>query len=123
MLDMLRLMTDGNLNAEELRYVFQDIAKRTFINDGGQDEALWDSIFVTLYASICGYAPQVAVEFGRQAVPYSSRPSFIELETKCKELRDAAYAKRQGEIDPLCVGAKHSLEDRVDQLFAQMKAK
>ncbi len=40
---------------------------------------------VTLLASVNGYAPQVAVEFGRKAIPPSERPSFLELENHLKK--------------------------------------
>jgi chemotaxis protein MotA len=39
---------------------------------------------VTLLASINGYAPQVAVEFGRKVLYSTERPSFIELENQVK---------------------------------------
>ena len=37
-------------------------------------------IRVTLLASMHGYAPQLAVEFGRKALHTSERPTFTELE-------------------------------------------
>lgn len=37
-------------------------------------------IRVTLLASMHGYAPQLAIEFGRKALHVEERPSFIELE-------------------------------------------
>ncbi len=41
-------------------------------------------IKTTLLASMQGYAPQVAVEFGRKVLYSSHRPSFIELEAHVK---------------------------------------
>lgn len=38
-------------------------------------------------AILDGYAPLVAVEFGRQRVPTTIKPSFIELENFIRELR------------------------------------
>jgi chemotaxis protein MotA len=35
---------------------------------------------VTLLASMQGYAPQVAVEFGRKVLYSTERPTFVELE-------------------------------------------
>ncbi len=40
---------------------------------------------VALLASVNGYAPQVAVEFGRKAIPPSERPTFSELENHIKK--------------------------------------
>ena len=41
-------------------------------------------IKVTLLASMQGYAPQVAVEFGRKVLFSDVRPSFAELESHVK---------------------------------------
>jgi chemotaxis protein MotA len=46
-------------------------------------------IRVTLLASLNGYAPQIAVEFGRKAVFSAERPSFVELEDHVRERRIA----------------------------------
>jgi chemotaxis protein MotA len=49
------------------------------------DEAqLYLAIKNTLVASAQGYAPQIAVEFGRKAIGGSERPSFTELENRVK---------------------------------------
>lgn len=40
---------------------------------------------VTLLASLNGYAPQVAVEFGRKVLYSTERPSFVELEDQVKQ--------------------------------------
>jgi chemotaxis protein MotA len=42
-------------------------------------------IKVTLLASLNGYAPQVAVEFGRKVLYSTERPSFGELESEVKQ--------------------------------------
>ena len=42
-------------------------------------------IKVTLLASLNGYAPQVAVEFGRKVLYSTERPSFTELEDTVKQ--------------------------------------
>jgi chemotaxis protein MotA len=46
-------------------------------------------IRVTLLASLHGYAPQIAVEFGRKALFSAERPSFVELEDHVRERRVA----------------------------------
>ncbi|WP_157314690.1 flagellar motor stator protein MotA [Chitinibacter sp. GC72] len=45
------------------------------------------TIKVTLLASLNGYAPQVAVEFGRKALSSTERPSFKELEDFVKNAK------------------------------------
>lgn len=42
---------------------------------------------VTLIASLNGYAPAIAVEFGRKVLFSTERPSFIELETHVKQTK------------------------------------
>jgi chemotaxis protein MotA len=45
---------------------------------------LFECIKVTLLASLNGYSPAVAVEFGRKVLYTTERPSFIELEQHVK---------------------------------------
>ena len=46
------------------------------------------TVKVTLLASLNGYAPQVAVEFGRKALYGVDRPSFLELEDHVKSTKN-----------------------------------
>jgi chemotaxis protein MotA len=46
-----------------------------------EDEAYYHAIKVAMVAFVGGAAPQLAVEFGRRAVPGKERPTFNELET------------------------------------------
>jgi chemotaxis protein MotA len=46
-----------------------------------EDEAYYHAIKVAIVAFVGGSAPQLAVEFGRRAVPGGERPTFNELET------------------------------------------
>lgn len=46
---------------------------------------LYNCIKVTLLASLNGYAPQVAVEFGRKVLYSTERPTFMELEEYVKQ--------------------------------------
>ena len=48
------------------------------------EAALFLCIKNTLVASAQGYAPQIAVEFGRKAIGGGDRPSFMELENRVK---------------------------------------
>ena len=45
----------------------------------------YQCIKVTLLASLNGYAPQVAVEFGRKVLYSTERPTFMELEDEVKQ--------------------------------------
>lgn len=49
---------------------------------------VYNVIKVTLLASLNGYAPQVAVEFGRKALNSTERPSFSELEEFVKNAKN-----------------------------------
>jgi chemotaxis protein MotA len=49
--------------------------------EGGK---IYQCIKLVLLASMNGYAPQVAVEFGRKALNSAERPSFLELEQDIK---------------------------------------
>ncbi|MEW5558744.1 flagellar motor stator protein MotA [Enterobacter asburiae] len=50
-------------------------------------------IKVTLLSSLNGYAPQIAVEFGRKTIFTSERPSFEELEDHVREVKSNATIK------------------------------
>jgi chemotaxis protein MotA len=51
----------------------------------GEGTKMLQCIKVTLLASLNGYAPQVAVEFGRKVLYSTERPSFNELESEVKQ--------------------------------------
>jgi chemotaxis protein MotA len=53
-------------------------------------------IRVTLLATLNGYAPQLALEFGRKALDSADRPSFDELEA---HVRGARNAETETEIE------------------------
>jgi chemotaxis protein MotA len=48
---------------------------------------MFQTIKVTLLANLNGYAPAMAVEFGRKALTSADRPSFSELEEHVKQKR------------------------------------
>src|SRR5690606_8164580 len=48
-----------------------------------------ECIKVTLLASMNGYPPQLAVEFGRKVLYSHARPSFMELENHVRQTRTA----------------------------------
>ncbi|MDO8317828.1 flagellar motor stator protein MotA [Rhodoferax sp.] len=49
---------------------------------------VYQCIRVTLLASLNGYAPQLAVEFGRKTLCSTERPSFTELEGHVREVKN-----------------------------------
>ena len=49
---------------------------------------IYQCIKVTLLASLNGYAPQLAVEFGRKVLGTSERPSFGELDGRVREAKN-----------------------------------
>ncbi|MBV8680249.1 MAG: flagellar motor stator protein MotA [Aquitalea sp.] len=53
----------------------------------GDGTRVFQTIKVTLLASLNGYAPQVAVEFGRKVLTSADRPSFKELEDHVKQAK------------------------------------
>jgi chemotaxis protein MotA len=55
------------------------------LHEGGK---IFQCIKVTLLASMNGYAPQVAVEFGRKVLYSTERPSFKELEDEVKSRKN-----------------------------------
>jgi chemotaxis protein MotA len=55
-----------------------------------ESSKIYQCVKVTLLASLNGYAPQIAVEFGRKVLYSTERPGFAELETHVK-----AAVKRQ----------------------------
>ena len=54
-------------------------------------------IKVTLLSSINGYAPQIAVEFGRKTLYTSERPSFIELEEHVRQVKSPGQKQTEEE--------------------------
>jgi len=52
-----------------------------------ENTKMMQCIKVTLLSSLNGYAPQIAVEFGRKTLYTSERPSFIELEEHVRQVK------------------------------------
>lgn len=50
-------------------------------------------IKITLLSSMNGYAPQIAVEFGRKTLFSSERPTFVELEDHVREAKSSASSE------------------------------
>jgi chemotaxis protein MotA len=56
-------------------------------------EKVLECVKLTLLASMNGYPPQLAVEFGRKALYSTVRPSFVELEEHVRQTRSLAGKK------------------------------
>lgn len=56
-----------------------------------------ECIKTTLLCSIHGYAPQIAVEFGRKTLYSTERPSFAELDEHVREVRSSSSSAPSGE--------------------------
>ncbi|MBI5658301.1 MAG: flagellar motor stator protein MotA [Nitrosomonadales bacterium] len=52
-----------------------------------ESSKMFQTVKVTLLANLNGYAPAMAVEFGRKALYSSERPGFLELEEHVKQKR------------------------------------
>ncbi|VTT27962.1 Chemotaxis protein MotA [Klebsiella pneumoniae] len=63
----------------------------TLLRQKSSDQVkMMQCIKVTLLSSLNGYAPQIAVEFGRKTLYTSERPSFEELENHVREVKSNA---------------------------------
>lgn len=51
---------------------------------------MYQCVKVTLLASLNGYAPALAVEFGRKVISATERPSFNELESHVRQVKSGA---------------------------------
>lgn len=85
--DLLRMMVGGNLDPALLK-VYAEQAIRRHGEAGQAAIPLLECIWLTLWASLNGLPPQVAVEYGRQAIPIAEKPGFLELETILRKSRN-----------------------------------
>jgi chemotaxis protein MotA len=53
----------------------------------GESTKMFQCVKVTLLASLNGYAPAIAVEFGRKVLYSTERPNFLELEEHVKQVK------------------------------------
>lgn len=102
--DLLRMMVAGNLEPDDMQ-VYADHAMASLVTAADSavgarlDASLLKTIWLTLWAGMKGYAPQVAVEFGRQAVAVGVRPTHGELEAIFRDVRDAWRVSQMGARD------------------------
>jgi len=53
-----------------------------------ESSKMLETVKVTLLASLNGYAPAIAVEFGRKVLYSTERPGFTELEDHVKQAKN-----------------------------------
>lgn len=75
-----------------LGYGFISPISSTIDRQAKEAEKMLQCIRVTLLASLHGYAPQLAVEFGRKALHSTERPTFNELEDYVRDAKKAGSA-------------------------------
>jgi len=68
-----------------LAYGFVGPLATTLEHKLNESAKMYECIKVTLLASLNGYAPQVAIEFGRKVLYSTERPTFLELEEEVKQ--------------------------------------
>jgi len=56
-------------------------------NRANSEGAFFGSIKTCLMANLNGYAPQIAVEFGRKSIPSQERPTFAEVDEYLQSLK------------------------------------
>jgi len=67
-----------------IAYGFVEPVAKQLEQKAHSDSKIYQMIKMVLLASMSGYAPQVAIEFGRKTLPSHDRPGFIELEEELK---------------------------------------
>ena len=70
-----------------LAYGFVGPLATTLEQKADEGTKIFNVIKVTLLASLNGYAPAMAVEFGRKVLSSTERPGFAELEEHVKQKR------------------------------------
>jgi chemotaxis protein MotA len=70
-----------------LAYGFVGPLASTLEQKAEESTKMFQTIKITLLANLNGYAPAMAVEFGRKALVSTDRPSFSELEEHVKQKR------------------------------------
>lgn len=113
--DLLRMMVGGNLEPADLG-VYAETAIDSLLaantgSDHKTDEPLLRTIWLTLWAMAKGNAPQVAIEYGRQAVPVAHKPDFATLEKFAKEA-SSVWRRPIAEAD--------TLDEQIDRFIASI---
>jgi chemotaxis protein MotA len=67
-----------------ISYGFVEPVAKLLEQKANEEATIYKTIKMVLLASMSGYAPQVAIEFGRKTLGGHERPSFTELEEELK---------------------------------------
>lgn len=67
-----------------ISYGFVEPVAKLMEQKANEGSTIYKCIKMVLLASMSGYAPQVAIEFGRKTIDSGSRPGFVELEEELK---------------------------------------
>jgi chemotaxis protein MotA len=67
-----------------ISYGFVEPVAKLLEQKANEEATIYKTIKMVLLASMSGYAPQVAIEFGRKTLGGHERPSFAELEEELK---------------------------------------
>jgi len=90
--EMIALALVGTFLGILLGYGFINPVASYIDRQAKEAEKMLQCIRVTLLASLHGYAPQLAVEFGRKALHSTERPTFNELEDYVRDAKKAGSA-------------------------------
>ena len=83
--DVLRLMIGGHLDSHEMDSYMENYRETTVLDEN--QSSLFTVARITLAAGIRGYAPHIAIEFGRQGFPAQVKPTFNQMYAFLKSLQ------------------------------------
>ncbi|MCP1065375.1 flagellar motor stator protein MotA [Serratia symbiotica] len=81
-----------------LAYGFISPLAAVLMQKSAETVKMMQCIKVTLLSNIRGYAPQIAVEFGRKILYTTERPSFLELEEHMRQVKAPAQQATEERI-------------------------
>lgn len=112
--DFLRLILWGNCNPKEMQRI-SDLVLNGYAEAGKANMHVLRLIWTTLWAAISGYAPQVAVEFGRQAIPLHCKPVYAEMHDEISQVK-YHLSKEQ-------IRKRETLDVAIDRFMASISTK
>lgn len=104
-IDLLRLRLSGFDDIADVDLYAQasiaTLTRRNWLGIRHADASLLKTIWLTLHSFYQGWAPTVACDFGRQAIPVHLRPNFDTMERLFTEARQAvAYGESADSATP-----------------------